>query len=69
MFTVTAVLPAMLPNVAVMFALPGETGTTTAGFPGISNTVATDIFDEAQLTWEVRSKVLPSAKLPVAVRI
>lgn len=65
--TVTVVLPVMPPKAAVMFALPVAAGTTTAGLPGMSKTVATEVFDEAQVTSDVRSMVLPPEYVPVAV--
>ena len=58
--TVTAVLPVMLPKAAVIVVLPAEADTTTAGFPGMSNTVATELLEEDQVTSEVRFMMLPS---------
>jgi hypothetical protein len=65
--TVTFVLPLTPVYEAVIFVLPAETGTTVAGLPGISKTVATEVLEEIQVASAVRSSVVPSAKFPVAV--
>ena len=61
--TVMRVLPAMLPNVAEMVALPAATAVTRPPL----DTVATGVFDEPQVTCKVMSKPVPSEYVPVAV--
>lgn len=65
--TVTPVLPVMPLKAAVTLAVPDEAGITIGRLPGISITVATELFEEAQVTSDVRFRVLPSAYVPVAV--
>ena len=60
LLTVTVVLPAMPLKVAVTLALPFDAGTTTAGLPEISKTVATAVLEEPQVASDVKSSVLPS---------
>jgi len=62
-FTVRAALPEILPWVAVMFAGP----TATAVARPLPLTVATDVFDELQVTCVVISSVVPSEYVPMAV--
>jgi hypothetical protein len=50
-----------------MFAVPDETGTTIGGFPGITDSTATEVFDDDQVTFDVTSAVLLSENVPVAV--
>jgi hypothetical protein len=57
------VLSEMLPKLAVMVAVPTETGVAKP----LPLTVSTDVFDELQVTWVVRSWAVPSENLPVAV--
>ena len=40
---------------------------TIAGFPGIAEIIATELLDELQLTFDVKSAVPPSEKVPVAI--
>jgi hypothetical protein len=62
-FTVRVVLPERLPEVAVMVVVPVVTGVARP----LALTVATAGFDELQVTWEVRSWVVESENVPVAV--
>jgi hypothetical protein len=60
-FAIAAPMPA--PNVAVMVAVPLPTAVIRPLVPA----VATAVLEEAQVATAVRSRVLPSAKVPVAV--
>ena len=62
-FTVRVVLPEILPELAVMVVVP----VAIAVARPLLFTVATDGFDELQVTWEVRSWVVASENVPVAV--
>lgn len=62
-FTVRAPLPEILPWVAVMVAGP----TATAVARPLPLIVATDVFDELQVTCTVISSVVPSEYVPMAV--
>jgi hypothetical protein len=55
--TVRVVLPRIVPEVAVMVAVPWA---TAVAMPLLS-TVATDVLDELQMTCVVISKLVPSA--------
>jgi len=61
--TVRAVFPETVPEVAVMVVVP----TVTAVAKPLALTVATDVFDEVQVTDVVISWVVPSENVPVAV--
>jgi hypothetical protein len=56
-------LPEILPNVAVMVAEPSATAVARP----LLLTVATDVFDEVQVTCVVMSQLVPSEYVPVAV--
>ena len=58
------VLPEIFPKLAIMVVVP----TATAVARPLLLTVATDGLDELQLTCEVRSFVVPSENVPVAVK-
>jgi hypothetical protein len=64
---VRLVLPEMLPKVAVMAVVPADTEEAFPLEPVALLTVATDAFDELHVTAVVRSCVLLSEKVPVAV--
>ena len=61
--TVMVVFPAILPEAAVMVAVPA----TTAVASPVLLTVVTEVFEEAQVTCLVISWVVPSEYLPEAV--
>ena len=61
--TVRAVLPEILPEVAVMVAVPAETHVARP----LLLIVATDVFDEVQVTCMLTSWLVPSEYLPVAI--
>ena len=61
--TVRVALPEMLPNLAVMAAVPAATAVTRP----LLVTVAAVVFDEPQVTCVVMSKFVPSEYVPVAV--
>ena len=65
--TVRVVEPEMLPEAAVIVAVPATTGVTFPLEPAALLTVATDVFDELHVTEAVISCVLLSEKVPVAV--
>jgi hypothetical protein len=67
--TMTVVLPLTLPRLADTVAVPGAAGTTTAGPPEISKTVAIEVFEELHVTCDVTSRVLPSAYVPIAIAV
>ena len=50
-----------------MVVFPGATGVATPIEPAVLEMVATPVLDEDQVTWVVRSWVVPSVKIPVAV--
>ena len=56
-------VPEILPEVAVMVVVPGE---TPKGRPAAS-IVATDVSDELQTTTVVISKLIPLLYVPVAI--
>jgi hypothetical protein len=60
--TVRVVLPEVLPELAVTVVVPKATAVARP----LLLTVATAGFDEFQVTWEVRSWVVPSENVPVA---
>jgi len=60
---VRTVFPEMSPKVAVMMDVP----TATAVARPMLLTVATDVFDDLQVTWVVISWLVPSEYMPVAV--
>jgi hypothetical protein len=61
--TVSVVLPEILPEVAVMVAVPAKTDVARP----LLLTVATDVFDEVQVTCMLTSWLVPSEYLPVAI--
>ncbi len=61
--TVKVVLPEILPEVAVMIAVPAATAVTRP----LLLTVATDGFDELQVTCVVISLIVPYEYMPMAV--
>lgn len=67
-FTVTVELAVMVPEVAVMVAVPGGVAMVVAAVtrPPLL-TVATSVAELVQLALPVKSLVLPSLKLPVAL--
>ncbi len=65
--TVRVVEDEMLPAVAVMLVVPAATGVAIPLEPAALLIVAIKAADEFQVTDEVRSCVLLSEKLPVAV--
>jgi hypothetical protein len=71
--TVTVAMPTLLPKlagaVAVMFVDPGEIAVVIPLLLPELFTEATPLFVEAQLHGTVRSWVLPSLKVPVALRL
>ena len=60
---VRVVFPEMLPEVALMRDVP----TATALARPMPLTVATDVFDDLQVTCVVMSQLVPSEYVPVAV--
>jgi hypothetical protein len=62
-FTVRVVLPEVVPEVAVMVAVPAATAVATP----LLLMVATDVFDELQVTWVAILKLVPSVYVPVVV--
>ena len=60
--TVRVVFPETLPEVAVMVAVPAATGMARP----LLLTVATDVLEEAQVTWLVISWLVPSEYVPEA---
>src|SRR5436190_1956032 len=65
--TVTEVLPEMLPSVAVIMVVPAATDVARPFDPLALLIVATPGLDELQVTWVVRSCIVLSLKVPVAV--
>ena len=61
--TVRVVLPEIAPEVAVMVAVPVAMEVARP----LLVTVATEALDEAQLTWVVKSRLVPSEYTPEAV--
>jgi hypothetical protein len=61
--TVKVVLPKILPEVAVMVAVPAERAVARP----VLLTIATDVFDERQATCVVISWLVASEYVPVAV--
>jgi len=60
--TVKVVFPETFPEVAVMVAVPAATGVARP----LLLTVATDVLEEAQVTWLVISWLVPSEYVPEA---
>ena len=65
--TVTSVVPETPARVALIVALPTPVAVTRPWLPALLPTVATDVAEEVQVTNAVRSWVVPSEKLPVAI--
>src|SRR6266705_2322314 len=65
--TVTEVLPEMLPSVAVIVAVPFLLAFAKPFDPPALLIVTTPGLDELQVTWVVRSCIVLSLKVPVAV--
>ena len=61
--TVRVLLPEVIPEVAVMVAVPWAMAVARP----LLSTVATDVLDELQMTCELRSKLAPLEKAPEAV--
>lgn len=66
-FTVRVVDAEMLPDAAVIFVDPAATDVASPSEPAALLIVATAVFEEVQLTEAVRSCVVLSEKVPVAV--
>jgi hypothetical protein len=64
-FTVRVALAEILPEVAVMVAVPTETAKASPA----SSIVATDVSDELQTTRLVKSTLVPLLNVPVAVNV
>ena len=62
-FTVRVVLPEIVPEVAVMVAAPAATAVARP----LLLMVATDVFDELQVTWVAILKLVPSVYVPAVV--
>ena len=62
-FTVRVVLPEIVPEVAVMVVVPAA----TAAARPLLLMVATDVFDEVQVTWVAILKLVPSVYVPAVV--
>src|SRR5438552_11879654 len=65
--TVSVVLPETPPKVAVIVVVPAATDVARPCDPPALLIVATPVLDELQATWVVRSCVVLSLKVPVAV--
>src|SRR5947199_10855308 len=65
--TVRTVEPETDPEVALIVVEPVPTAVARPWLPVVLLMVATAVTDEAQVTEVVRSRVLPSLKVPVAV--
>jgi hypothetical protein len=65
--TVRVVLPEIPPKVALSVLVPGATAVASPALPLAFETVAALGADEAQVTWVVRSAVVASVYVPVAV--
>ena len=65
--TVTAVAPNTVPRLAVMVAMPTAVAVTRPWLSAALLTVTSVGAEESQVTSAVRSWVLPSEKVPVAV--
>src|SRR5206468_1456400 len=65
--TVSVVLPETPPEVAVIVVVPAATDVARPCDPPALLIVATAVLDELQVTWVVRSCVVVSLKVPVAV--
>src|SRR5437667_12707679 len=65
--TVSVVLPETPPKVAVIVVVPAATDVARPCDPPALLIVATAVLDELQVTWVVRSCVVLSLKVPVAV--
>ena len=65
-FTVSVVEPEMLVQVAVIVVVPAPTEVARPFEPDVLLMVATPVSDEVQVTYAVRSCVVPSEKVPVA---
>jgi len=66
-FTVSVVFPETLPSVAVIMVVPAATDVARPFDPLALLIVATPGLDELQVTWVVRSCIVLSLKVPVAV--
>ncbi len=66
-FTVSEVDPVMLPDAAVIVVVPAEIEVARPLEPAALLTVATPVLDELQVTCAVRSCVVLSENVPVAV--
>jgi len=66
-FTVSVVFPETLPSVAVIMVVPAATDVARPFDPLALLIVATPGLDELQVTWVVKSCVVLSLKVPVAV--
>ena len=66
--TVRTVDPLTVPIVALMVEVPGGDGRGHPFDPAALEMVATAVSDDAQVTWVVRFWVVPSVKVPVAVK-
>src|SRR2546428_456471 len=65
--TVSVVFPETSPSVAVIVVVPAATDVAKPCEPPALLIVATAVLDELQVTWVVRSCVVLSLKVPVAV--
>src|SRR2546425_12096859 len=65
--TVSVVFPETLPSVAVIMVVPAATDVARPFDPLALLIVATPGLDELQVTWVVKSCVVLSLKVPVAV--
>lgn len=65
--TVRLVMPVTPPARAVTTVMPGESALASPWLPGAFDTVATLVFDDAQLAADVRFCFDPSENVPVAV--
>jgi hypothetical protein len=63
--TVRVAEPDLVPDVAVIVAVPADTPVATPG----DATVANEVLPEVQVTLELISTVVPSEKVPVATRV
>jgi len=64
--TVRVVLPEILPKVAVMVTVLPAAAAPAVARPLLLLIVATDVFDELQVTWFVISWLVPSENVPMA---
>src|SRR5215468_3195643 len=66
--TVSAVAPLIAPRAALMLVVPAATVLARPLEPAALEIVAAAVLEEAQVTWVVRSWVVPSVKMPVALK-